>query len=163
MIFFISNSDVSVARNLPISLRDRRRNGVGVKIAARLSVNQANSITIPDKLQWSFGVIVGFVAVGVEKPIVVCILVVITSDLLLAGALRERLNVRVKKAAAVSHVLNRGPRSNGDLKRAILADFRTLQVSLKQRAHLGISRAAVLENQEVEVERKHVDENRDDY
>lgn len=101
-------------------------------------------------------------AVGVEEPIVVRILVMITCHLLLARALRVRLNMRVKKTASVTHVFDSGSRSNGNLERTVLADFRALQVGLEQRAHLRISRAAVFKNQEVEVERKHVDENRDD-
>lgn len=39
MILFVANSNVSVARNLVISLRDGGRNGVRVKVAARLGVN----------------------------------------------------------------------------------------------------------------------------
>ena len=57
--------------------------------------------------------------------------------------------------------LSRSSRSVRDLQRAVLPDLGTSQVSLEQRAHLRISRAAVLQDGEVEDEGEDVDGKRD--
>jgi len=102
------------------------------------------------------------VAVGVEEPVVVGVLVVVASDLLLLRALGEGLNVRVQKTTTVSHVLESGTRAKSDFERAIDSDFGALEVGLEEGAHLSITRTAVLENQEVHVEREHVNDHGND-
>jgi hypothetical protein len=107
------------------------------------------------------GVVIAILSVGVEEPVVVGILVVVASNLLLSRALRVGLNVGVKKTATVAHVLERGARSESNLQRAVLADFSTSKVGLEERRHLRIARAAVLQNEEVNVEREKVNNERD--
>lgn len=87
---------------------------------------------------------------------------VVAGDLLLARALGVGLNVRVKKTTAITHVLDSGARSNGNLKRAVFADLGSLQVGLEERAHLGIAGTGGVENGEVQSKREHVDEERND-
>jgi len=162
VVLGISNGSVAVARNFVVCLGDRSSNRVGVQVAAGLSVDQTNGIAVADKLERSIGIELGLVAVGVEEPVVVGVLVVVASDLLLLRALGEGLNVRVQKTTTVSHVLESGTRAKGDFERAIDSDFGTLEVGLEERAHLSITRTAVLEDQEVHVEREHVNDHGND-
>jgi hypothetical protein len=162
VILCVANSGVAVARNFVIGLGDRSRNRVRVQITASLSMDQTNNIAVADKLERSFGIKLGLVAVGVEEPVVVGILVVVASDLLLLRTFRVGLNVRVQKTTTIAHVLEGGTRAKSDFERAVDSDFGTLEVGLEERTHLGITRTAVLKNQEVEVEREHVDDQGDD-
>jgi hypothetical protein len=125
-------------------------------------VDQTNDIVVADKLERSLGIVFRLMAVGVEEPVVVGVLVVVASDLLLLRALREGLNVRVQKTTTVTHVLESGTRAKGDFERAVDSNFGTLEVGLEKRAHLSITGTAVLEDQEVHVEREHVDDHGDD-
>lgn len=59
---------------------------------------------------------------------------------------------------SVTHVLDCSPGSNGNLERAVLADFGTPKIGLEERAHLSVARSAVGENGEVDGEAEHVDE-----
>jgi hypothetical protein len=133
-----------------------------VQVAASLSVDQTNDIVVADKLERSLGIEFGLVAVGVEEPVVVGVLVVVASDLLLLRALGEGLNVRVQKTTTVTHVLESGARAKSDFERAVDSDFSALEVGLEERAHLSITRTAVLEDEEVHVEREHVNDHGDD-
>jgi hypothetical protein len=125
-------------------------------------VNQTNDIVVADILERSLGIELGLVAVGVEEPVVVGILVVVASNLLLLRALGEGLNVRVQKTTTVTHVLESGARAKSDFERAVDSDFGTLEVGLEEGAHLSITRTAVLEDKEVHVEREHVNDHGDD-
>ena len=82
---------------------------------------------------------------------------VVACDLLLGRALRVCLDVRMKETSAVAHVLQRHTRAVCYLERAVLSNFRSAQIGLEERAHLGITRTAVLEDQEVEIEGENVD------
>lgn len=162
MIFGVANSDVAVARNFVVGLCDWSCYGVRVQVAAGLSVNEADDVAIADKLEGVFKVELLLVAVGVEEPVVVGILVVVTGDLLLSRAFGESLDVRVEKTTAVAHVLESGARAHGDFERTVLADFGASQVGLEKRAHLGVTGTTVLEDKEVEVEGKKIDNHGDD-
>lgn len=162
MVLGISNGKVAVAGDFPVSLGDRSGNLVRVEVAAGLSMNKADDVAVTDVSDLLiFGVVIGLLSVGVEEPIVVGVLVVVASDLLLLGAFRESLDVGVEKTATVAHVLESSARANGDLKRAILADFSAAKVGLEERRHLRIARTTVLQNEEVDVEREQVDDERD--
>jgi hypothetical protein len=157
VIFGVTNSGVAVAGNFPIALCNRSSDLVRVEVTASLSVDETNDVAIARVAEVLIGLVIDFVTVGVEEPVVVRILVVVASDLLLCGALGVGLNVRVEQSASVSHVLQRRARAVSNLERAVLADLGSSQVSLEQGAHLCVARAAVLEDEEVEVEGEHVD------
>lgn len=61
---------------------------------------------------------------------------------------------------SVAHVLDRSPRANGNFEGAVLADLRSAEVRLEERAHLCITRATVCENSKVNREAEHIDEKR---
>ena len=86
----------------------------------------------------------------------------VASDLLLSGTFGVSLYVRMEKATAVAHVLQGCHGANGDLKRVALAHLGTFEVGLKQGAHQSITWTAVLENEEMGPEGKHVDNERND-
>lgn len=149
MVLIIADGGVAVTRDFLINLGDWCRDIVRVEVAAGLRVNQTENVAVGNKLRWCFCVKLGLAAVGVEKPLVVGILVMVASDLLLSGALWVCLDVRMEKSTTVSHVLNRCAGSVGNLKRAVLSNLRTAKVSLEQGAHLGISWATVFEDREM--------------
>lgn len=134
-----------------------------VQVASGLSVDQANDVAVANEAHIEgLRIVVFLTAVGVEEPVIVGILVVIAGNLLLLRAFGVSLNVRVKQATAVPHVFERSTRSNGNLERAVLSNFGSLQVGLEQGTHLCITWSGVVENGKVEGEREHVDEEWDD-
>jgi hypothetical protein len=134
VILGVSNSKVAVARHFPVGLGDRSSDLMRVEVATSLSVNETNDIAVADVSDLLvLGVVIAILSVGVEEPIVVGILVVVASNLLLSGALRVGLNVRVKKTSTVTHVLERGARSKSNLQRAVLAHFSASEVGLEER------------------------------
>ena len=88
-------------------------------------------------------------AVRVEKPVIVGILVVVACDLLLVRTLRVGLMMRVQETTPISHIFQSRTRSVRNFEWTVLAYLGTSQVSLEKRAHLSISGAAVLEDEEV--------------
>ena len=80
-----------------MALGDRGSDVVGMEVPAGLSVDQADDGAVSDKPGLGFRVKGGIVAVGVEPPVVVRILVVVASNLLLAGAVGVGWT-RVRKA-----------------------------------------------------------------
>lgn len=70
-------------------------------------MDETDDIAVANEFQGSLRVKLRFMAVGVEEPVVVRILVMVASDLLLGGSLRESLNVRMEESATISHVLQR--------------------------------------------------------
>ena len=157
VILGITNSGVTVARDFVVGLGDGSGDLVRVKVAASLSVNETNDIAIAGEAELLICVIGNLMAVGVEEPVVVGILVVVASDLLLGRALGVCLDVRVEQSTSVSHVLQRGAGTVCDFERAVLANLSSSQVGLEERAHLRIAGTAVFEDDEVEVEGEHVD------
>lgn len=127
-----------------------------VEVAACLGVNETNGLAIAWESEFLVRFVIGLSAVGVEEPIVVGILVVVTCDLLLRRTLGIGLVMRVEQPTTITHVLQSCAGSICNLKGAILANFRASKVGLEQRAHLRISRSTVLQNEEVQVEREHV-------
>lgn len=94
--------------------------------------------------------------VGIEKPVVVGVLVVVAGDLLLCRALGVCLYVGMKETSSVTHILQCRAGAVSNLEWAVLANLRSSQIGLEEGAHLGISGAAVLEDQEVQVEGEQV-------
>lgn len=163
MILGVADGEVAVAGNFPVSLGHRGSDLVRVEVAAGLCVDETDDIAVADVLDLGvFGVVVRLVPVRVEEPVVVGILVVVASDLLLSRALGVGLDVRVQKAATVAHVLKGCAGTNCNLQRAVLADFGAPKVGLEKRGHLRVAGTAVLKDQEVNVEREEVDNERDD-
>lgn len=157
MVLGVTNSCVAVARNFPITLCNRGSDLVRVEVTASLGVDQTNNVTVARVAELLFRIVFDLVAVGVEEPVVVGILVVVASDLLLGRALGVCLDVRVEQSTSVSHVLQRGAGTVCDFERAVLANLSSSQVGLEERAHLRIAGTAVFEDDEVEVEGEHVD------
>jgi hypothetical protein len=67
----------------------------------------------------------------------------------------------VKETTTPAHVLERNLGSNGDIQR-ILVEIVPDEVGLEERAHLRVTGSGVVEDQEVNLERGHEDQNRDD-
>lgn len=162
VVLLVSDRQVAIAGDFLVRLGDRGADLVRVKVTAGLHVNQADRLAVTDKAGLSFGVEVDISAVGVEEPVVVGILVVVAGDLLLARSLGVRLDVAVKQATAVAHVLDCDARTKGDLQGAVPADFSALEIGLEERRHLGISRSAVGEDGKVNGEAEHVDQDGQD-
>lgn len=129
---------------------------MGMEISASLGVDETEDIPVTNILDWCFGVEIWLSTVGVEPPLVVSILMMVASNLLLSRTFGIGLNVRMEKSTTITHILNRSSRSIGDFERAVLSHLSTSKVGLEQGAHLGISRATVLQNGEVRSEGEHV-------
>ena len=107
VVLFVADGRVTVARNFVVQLRDRGGDGVGVQIASRRSVLQTNDIAILKEADWALWVIRWLIPSWKKDPIVVVILIMITSDLLLSGAGWVRLDVRMEETTAVADILQR--------------------------------------------------------
>lgn len=103
-----------------------------VEITAGLGVNQSQNVAITNEFGWCLRVVFRLGAVGIEPPLVVGVFVVVASNLLLSGTFWIGLDVGMEKTTAIPHILDRGARSVGDFKRAVLANFGTPEVGLKQ-------------------------------
>jgi len=160
VVLSITDGNVAVAGDFSVGLSDGRGYLVRMKVASSLSVEKTNDIAVTNESEVGLGVIGHIVAVGVEEPVVVRVLVVVAGNLLLTRAVGIGLDMGVEKTATIAHVLDRGPRAIGNLKRTVLSNVGTLKVGLEERAHLGVSGAAMVENRKVEVERNEVDDQR---
>jgi hypothetical protein len=157
VILGISDGKVAVARNFPVSLGDRSGDLVRVEVAASLRVYETDDIAVANVSDLlGLGIVVRLLSVRVKEPVVVGILVVVASDLLLRGAFGVSLHVRVKETTTIAHVLESGARTHSNLQWAVLANFSAPEVGLEKRGHLRIAWAAVLQDEEVDVEREHV-------
>lgn len=162
VVLGVPNSEVTVTGNFPVSLGDRSGDLVRVEVAAGLSVDETDDIAISDVSDVGvLCVVVRLLSVGVEEPVVVGVLVVVAGNLLLGRAFGVCLNVGVQESATITHVLQSRTGTNGDFKRAVLANFSTPKVGLEEGRHLRIAGTTVLENKEVDVEREHVNNERD--
>lgn len=121
-------------------------------------MNEADDITVADILQVALGIVLGLVTVGIDEPVVVGILVVIASDLLLVGSLWVRLDMGMQQTTTVAHVLDGHPRTMNNLEWAVSANLGAAQISLEERAHLGVARTTVGQDGEMQVEGEHVDQ-----
>jgi len=162
VILCVANGGVAIARNFPVGFGDRCSNCVRVQVSAGLCVNQSDDRLVLGKSKLLIGLVVNLTAVGVEEPVVVRVLVVVACNLLLHGALWIGLDVRVEQSTTVTHVLQGDARAICDLEWAVLADLGSAQVGLEEGAHLRISGAAVLQNEEMQVETEGVDRQRDE-
>jgi hypothetical protein len=59
-------------------------------------MDQTDNIAVSRVAELLIGLVLDFVAIGVEEPIVVGVLVMVASNLLLCGSLGVGLNVRMK-------------------------------------------------------------------
>ena len=162
VVLVVADSGISVTRNFPVGLRERSFDSMRVKIAPSLGMEETNFRAMANESRFGLGVIRLILAVGKEKPVVVGVLMVIASDLLLTRSIGVSLDVRVEQAASVSHVLQSGFGAVCDFQWAILSNFGSLEVSLEEGAHLGVSWARFFKDEEVDIEREHVDHDRND-
>src|SRR5690606_25725556 len=91
----------------------------------------------------------------VDEPVIVCVLVVIASNLLLSGTLWVSLDVGMEQATSVAHILQGYAGSNGYFQRAV-PKVGSLEICLEKRAHLGISGTTVGKNRKVQPEASHI-------
>ena len=106
MVLGITHGDVAVRRDFLITTAQRCSNVVRVQVSASLSMKKADSRTIANETQFlGLGVIGLIVAVRVDEPVVVGVLVVVASNLLLLRSLGVGLNVLMQEAAAIAHIL----------------------------------------------------------
>lgn len=162
MIFSITNGSVTVTGDFPICLGDRRCDLMRVEIAASLGVDKTDGVTITRVAELLLWLVLDISAIGVEEPVVVCILMMIASDLLLLRTVGVSLMMRVKQTTSIPHVLQCSAGAVSNFKWAIFADLGTSKVHLEKRAHLCVSWTAVLENKEVNEEGEHVHRNRNE-
>jgi xanthosine utilization system XapX-like protein len=123
-------------------------------------VDQTDDRLVSRVAELLLGLVFHFMTVRVEKPVVVCVLVVVASDLLLSRTIRVGLNVGMKQTSTVAHILQSSARAICHLQRTIFANLGSAQVGLEEGAHLGVSWATVFEDEEVQIERKEVDRER---
>ena len=133
-----------------------------MQIAACLCVNQTNHVLISDEFNRCFRIVRLRVTIRIEEPIVICILMMIASDLLLLRPFRVGLDVRMKKTTAITHIFKSSSRTVSDFERAIFSDLCTSKICLEQRTHLRISGTAVFQDEEVYPEGEHVNNERKD-
>lgn len=95
-------------------------------------MNETNHVLVGHVLDRCLGIVQRLVAIGVEEPVVVRILVVVAGNLLLLGALGVGLYVGMQQATAIAHVLQCSPRTIGDFQRTVLADLGASQVRLEK-------------------------------
>lgn len=131
VVLVITDSGVSVTRDLLVALGDWGRDIVGVEVAAGLGVDQSKDVAVSNKLERGLGVELWLLAVRVEPPLVVGIFVMITGDLLLGRAFGVCLDVRMEQSSTITHVLDGCSGSIRDFKGAILSDLGTSQVCLE--------------------------------
>lgn len=162
VVFVVAYRQVAVTGYLLVSLGNRRRNVVGMQVAAGLSMNQTDDLAVSNEARLLILVVIVVAAVRVEEPVVVGILVVVAGNLLLARAVRIRLYVGVQESSTITHVLDRSSRTIRHLERAVLANLGTAQVGLEEGTHLGVTWSAVGEDGKVNGEAEHVDQEWED-
>jgi hypothetical protein len=149
VVLLVTNCDVTVTRDFVVTLGNRSSDLMRVQVASSLCVEHANNSLVTHKSNGVFWVEFRFVAVGIEEPVVIGVLVMVASDLLLHRSLWVCLNVRMKQSTTIAHVFQRRPGTICNLERAVLSNFRPLEIRLEQRAHLSITRTRVLQDEEV--------------
>ena len=96
VVLHITNRFVSVTRHFVVEFGDGGGDWVRVQVSRCGRMSQANDISILEEPQRGVGIVGRFVPTWEDDPIVVLILIMITSDLLLHRSNRERLHVGVK-------------------------------------------------------------------
>ena len=158
MILVVAYGGIAIGWYFIVRLGNRSRYHVRMEVAARLRMDQAYDILVPDEPERFFRFIFCGIPARIEEPIVVRIFVMITCHLLLLRPFWIGLDVRMEQTTTVAHIFQGGPRTDGNLQWAILSHFGSFQVCLEQRAHLRISGTGIFQHQKVYVKRKHVDE-----
>jgi hypothetical protein len=123
-------------------------------------VYKANIITVPQKSDISINriqVVVRLKAIGINHPIVVGVLVVVTRHLLLLTPLGKELDVRMEQASSIPGVLDGDAGAIGNFE-GRAGEVGASEIGLEEGGHLGIAGTRVLEDEEVEPETEHVDE-----
>ena len=132
-----------------------------VQIPSRLSVDEPDDVPIFEVDDGFRRVVFRSSTIWVEEPIVVGILMMVASDLLLTGALRIGLDVRMEQSATISHIFQGCARPIRNLQRTVLSNLRPAKIRLEQRAHLSITRSSVRQYEEVKVKGEEVDDHWD--
>lgn len=107
VVMYVSDSCVTITRNLMIEFGDRRRNWVRVEVPCRRYVSESQDVAVAKILERVIRSVFRPVPGRKHDPMVVVILVVITGHLLLCGTKRVRLNVGVEQATTPAHVFER--------------------------------------------------------
>lgn len=123
---------------------------MGMKVAAGLRMNEADDTFVAWKGERSIRFIERFVPVGIEKPVIVGILMVVASNLLLLRSFWICLNVRMQQPSSIAHILDCCSGAVSNLEWTVFAHLRALEICLEQGAHLSISRTTVLQHQEMD-------------
>lgn len=133
-----------------------------MQVTASLCVNQTKYVLVGNEFYRCFRIIRLRVTIRIEEPIVVCILMMIASDLLLLRPFWVGLDVGMKKTTTITHIFESSSRTVCDFKGAIFSNLCTSKICLEQRTHLGISGTAVFQDEEVYPKGDHVnDEGKD--
>ena len=161
----VSNTRVAIAGYFVVEFRDGRENGVRVEVPRGWRVLESDDVPVLEVPQLLIRVVLRLIPTGEDNPVVVVVFVVIAGDLLLVGADRVGLYVRMQQSTTPAHVLECDLGAVGDLwnftrkksttvaekerteriSREIIPD----QVGLEKRAHLSVTRTGVIENHEV--------------
>jgi hypothetical protein len=104
VILIISDRKVPITGHFVVGLADWCRNGMGMQVAARLSMDETNNIAIGDEPHISLGIVVWLLSIWIDEPIIIRILVMVARHLLLLRALGVSLDVRVQKTSSVAHI-----------------------------------------------------------
>lgn len=87
MVLIITNSQVAIGRDFIVLLPHRGSDLVGVEVSTSLRMEESDCGTIAWEAKLvGFRIVLVLAATGVEEPVVVRVLVVVTCDLLLLGA-----------------------------------------------------------------------------
>lgn len=180
VIMDIADGGVSVTRDFVVQLGHRSRDVVRVQIAGGRRVLKSNDIAVLDVLDGRVRIVRRLTPSGKDVPVVVVILVVIASSLLLSRAYRVHLYMRMEQSATETHILQCELRPIRDLCSATSVsqsssndqenehteriEMETIanQIGLEQGGHLCVPRARVMEYHEVDLEGRHVHEERQD-
>jgi len=119
-------------------------------------MEQSNHGLVTNEAHLILWIVLLLLADRIEEPVVVSVLIMITSDLLLTRSLRVSLNVGVKKPTSISHVFNGDLGANSYFKRAI-DEVCSLKIGLKERTHLTIIRATPVKDGEMGIKAGKVD------
>lgn len=83
VILVVTDGQITVAGYLLIGLSHGGRNLMRMEVATSLGVDQADGVAVSNESGIGFGIIICIASVGIEEPVIVGILVMITSNLLL--------------------------------------------------------------------------------
>ena len=105
VIMEISDSRISITRNLVMKFSNGSRNIMRVKIASSGSMLKSNNITVFEELNGSIEVKCRFIPTWVNDPFVVCVFIMITCHLLLVWSNGERLYMGMQESSTIPNIL----------------------------------------------------------